>query len=301
MSQRRIIDAHHHLWDLDACHYPWLMERGVVRFFGDPAPIQKNYLASELRADAKNYELAGSVHIQVGVAGGDEVNESRWLDDVAGENGLPSAIVGFCDLSSADAQQDLDSHSAIERVRGIRHIVGRSATEDVATGSDGLLHDPVWLENLASLRDRNLSFDLQLIPQQVEKMAAILQRIPDLRVALCHCGSPWDQSPAGLASWRDGLRKLAALPNVHCKISGLAMFKHQWSIEEIRPIIRTCIEIFGADRCMFGSNFPVDKLHKSYDEIWHAYETLVSDYAVEEQERLFLGTAAEFYRLNEIV
>jgi len=76
MIERRIIDAHHHLWDLDACHYPWLMERGVIRFFGDPAPIQRNYLASELRADAANYELAGSVHIQVGVAGGDEVNES---------------------------------------------------------------------------------------------------------------------------------------------------------------------------------------------------------------------------------
>jgi len=297
MSQRRIIDAHHHLWDLDACHYPWLMERGVIRFFGDPAPIQKNYLASDLCADAVSYELAGSVHIQVGVADGDDVNESRWLDDVARENGLPSAIVAFCDLSNADAQQRLDSQMAIERVRGIRHIVGRSATEDTATGSDGLLQNSVWLENLASLRDRNLSFDLQLIPQQVERMVAVLQRIPDLRVALCHCGSPWDQSSAGLVSWRDGLRKLAALPNVFCKISGLAMFRHQWSTEDNRPIITTCIELFGASRCMFGSNFPVDRLHKSYDEIWQAYETLASGYSGEEQERLFAGTAAEFYRL----
>jgi predicted TIM-barrel fold metal-dependent hydrolase len=298
MSQCRIIDAHHHLWDLDACHYPWLMERGVVRFFGDPAPIQKNYLASDLRADTVNYELAGSVHIQVGVADGDEINESRWLDEVARNEGLPSAIVGFCDLSSSDAQQILDSQSAIERVRGIRHIVGRSATEDAATGSDGLLQNPVWLENLASLRDRNLSFDLQLIPQQVERMVAVLERIPDLKVALCHCGSPWDQSSDGLASWRDGLSKLAALPNVYCKISGLAMFSHQWSIDEIRPIITTCIELFGTSRCMFGSNFPVDSLHKGYDEIWQAYEVLASCYSQEEQERLFAGTAAEFYCLS---
>jgi len=298
MIERRIIDAHHHLWDLDACHYPWLMERGVIRFFGDPAPIQRNYLASELRADAANYELAGSVHIQVGVAGGDEVNESRWLDEAAEVDGLPSALVGFCDLAAENAQQVLNEQSHIRRLRGIRHIVGRSEEEDAAYGSDTLLDNPFWVENLASLRERNLSFDLQLIPQQIERAAKVLQQLPGLQVALCHCGSPWDQSPAGLERWRAGLEQLAALPDVYCKISGLAMFNHRWSVNDIRTIVTTCIDVFGARRCMFGSNFPVDKLHKSYDEIWQAYETLASGYSDEEQERLFAGTAAEFYRLS---
>jgi len=298
MLKRRIIDAHHHLWDLDACHYPWLMEQGVIRFFGDPAPIQRNYLASELCDDAANYELAGSVHIQVGVADGDEVNESRWLDESAGVDGLPSALVGFCDLAAENAQQVLDDQGRIQRVRGIRHIVGRSQEEDAANGSDGLLDNPVWVENLASLRERNLSFDLQLIPQQIERAAKVLQQLPGLQVALCHCGSPWDQSPAGLARWRAGLEQLAALPDVYCKISGLAMFNHRWSIDEIRTIVTTCIDVFGARRCMFGSNFPVDKLHKTYDEIWQAYETLAGVYSVKEQERLFSDTAAEFYSLN---
>ena len=298
MTKRRIIDAHHHLWDLDACHYPWLMERGVIRFFGDPAPIQRNYLASELRADAANYELAGSVHIQVGVADGDEVNESRWLDEAAEVDGLPSALVGFCDLAAENAQQVLDDQSRIRRLRGIRHIVGRSQEEDAANGSDGLLDNPVWVENLASLRERNLSFDLQLIPQQIDRAAKVLQRLPGLQVALCHCGSPWDQSSAGLARWRAGLEQLAALPDVYCKISGLAMFNHRWSVDEIRTIVTTCIDVFGTRRCMFGSNFPVDKLHKSYDDIWQAYETLAGVYSVKEQERLFSGTAAEFYRLS---
>ncbi|NCF73739.1 MAG: amidohydrolase family protein [Gammaproteobacteria bacterium] len=293
-----MIDAHHHLWDLDACHYPWLMEQGVIRFFGDPAPIQRNYLASELRDDAASYELAGSVHIQVGVADGDEVNESRWLDEAAEVDGLPSALVGFCDLAAENAQQVLDDQSRIRRLRGIRHIVGRSQEEDAANGSDGLLDNPVWVENLASLRERNLSFDLQLIPQQIERAAKVLQQLPGLQVALCHCGSPWDQSPAGLARWRAGLEQLAALPDVYCKISGLAMFNHRWSIDEIRTIVTTCIHVFGARRCMFGSNFPVDKLHKTYDEIWQAYETLAGVYSVKEQERLFSGTAAEFYSLN---
>jgi predicted TIM-barrel fold metal-dependent hydrolase len=297
-GKRRIVDAHHHLWDLDACHYPWLMEKGVVRFFGDPAPIQRNYLADELLEDASRYELAASVHVQVGVADGDELAESRWLDDSASAKGLPSAIVAFCDLSSPNAQQALDEQAAIDRVRGVRQIVGRSAEEDVHTGSDALLDNPAWIENLASLRDRDLSFDLQMIPQQARRAADLLERLPGLQVALCHCGSPWDQTPAGLASWKNGLQGLAANPDTFCKISGLAMFNHNWSIDSIRPVIESCIEIFSPQRCMFGSNFPVDKLHKTYDETWQAYEETASQYSKEEQAMLFAGTAEKFYRLG---
>jgi predicted TIM-barrel fold metal-dependent hydrolase len=235
--RRRIIDAHHHLWDLEACRYPWLMERGVTRFFGNPEPIQRNYLAAELREDASAYELAGSVHIQVGVAPGDEVQETAWLSDAATRDGLPSALVGFCDLAASDAQDVLDRQCEFQLVRGVRHIVGRSADEDAATGSDALLDDSVWIRNLKSLRERNLSFDLQLIPEQVGRMVDVLRDMPGLRIALCHCGSPWDQSKKGLERWREGLTKLEALPDVYCKISGLSMFDHNWNIEDIRPIV----------------------------------------------------------------
>ena len=295
---RRIIDAHHHLWDLNASRYPWLEEKGVVRFFGDPAPIQRNYLADELREDASDYQLHGSVHIQVGVAEGDEVKESLWLDQAADISGLPSALVAFCDLAAGDAQHILDRQQAIGRVRGIRHIVGRSSAEDAKTGSDSLLQNPAWLKNLDSLRERDLSFDLQLIPPQVDRVAQILESIPGLRVALCHCGSPWEQTSAGLASWRAGLQRLARNPDVYCKISGLSMFNHDWTVADLRPIVESCVEIFGARRCMFGSNFPVDKLHKTWSEIWRAYEHLSASCSADEQERLFAGTAAEFYRID---
>ena len=297
-NARHIIDAHHHLWDLDACRYPWLEERGVVRFFGDPAPIQRNYLADELRQDASDYHLDGSVHVQVGVASGDEVKESEWLDKAAGTSGLPTALVAFCDLAATDAQHVLDQQQAIGRVRGVRQIVGRSSAEDANTGSNSLLDNQAWIENLSSLRERGLSFDLQLIPQQVDKVAAILETIPDLRVALCHCGSPWDQSASGLESWRTGLRRLARNPDVYCKISGLSMFNHDWSVDDLRPIVESCIESFGADRCMFGSNFPVDKLHKTWNEVWGAYERISASCSSGEQNRLCAGTAAEFYRIS---
>jgi len=294
---RPIVDAHHHLWDLEACHYPWLMARGVTRFFGDPAPIQTNYLVTDLRSDAADYELAASVHVQVGVAAGDELKETEWLQQTGDEHGLPTAIVAFCELDRPDAIQQAEQHARHSRIRGVRQIVGRSDDEDAVTGSGQFLENTFWQENLAILGELGLSFDLQLTPGQVPRVAEVLAAAPDTPIALCHCGSPWDQSSAGLTSWRKGLELLATLPNVCCKISGLGMFDHDWTLDSIRPIVESCIEIFGAERSMFGSNFPVDKLHASYARVWGAFEAITASLGEDDQARLFGETAREFYRL----
>lgn len=294
-TARKIVDAHHHLWDLDACHYPWLMAKGVKRFFGDPAPIQKNYLVSDLRDDARHFELEASVHIQVGVTPGDEVKETNWLQRTADSDGLPSAIVAYCDLERPKAPEVIASHMRYSGVRGMRQIIGRSDAEDAQTGSGQLISDPIWQDNLEMLGELGLSFDLQLTPGQVEDVADVLADIPTTQIALCHCGSPWDQSTEGLASWRRGLRLLAALPNVYCKISGFGMFNHNWEVDDLRPIVESCIEIFGAERAMFGSNFPVDKLHADYAKVWHAYEEISAGLNESDQQLLFGDTARAFY------
>lgn len=295
--RRKIIDAHHHLWDLEAVHYPWLMAKGVKRFFGDPTPIQKNYLPADLRADAGNYELLGSIHIQVGSAEGDELKETDFVQHCADNTGLPSAIVAFVDLAKENAQEMLAEQQKRSKVRGIRQIVGRSAEEDSRTGSDALLDDPVWRENLAILASLDLSFDLQMIPSQMPKVIDVLSTMPGLRVALCHCGSPWDQTSAGFRSWRAGLEEFATLPNTCCKISGLGMFNHDWNVEDIRPIVESCIEVFGPSRAMFASNFPVDSLHGSYRKVWGAFEEIAGQYGDEERDDLFVETARQFYGL----
>ena len=294
----RIVDAHHHLWDLEACHYPWLMARGVKRFFGDPAPIQKNYLVDDFRRDAGDYELQGSVHVQVGVAAGDEIKETAWLDATAGQYGLPSAIVAFTDLTDPELPASLQAQLGYARVRGVRQIVGRSEAEDATTGSGLLLDDPAWLAGLETLRDAGLSFDLQLIPPQLPRAAEVLSRVPGLKVALCHCGSPWDQTADGVKRWREGIARLAALPDVHVKLSGFGMFDHDWSKDSIRPLIESCIDIFGVARCMFGSNFPVDKLHASYAKLYGAYDTVTRDLSDDDRAALFADNAVRFYRLR---
>lgn len=288
------IDAHHHLWDLQAVHYPWLMETGQPRFFGDPSSIQRNYLLDEFRADAERHDIGASVHIQVGAA--DAMQEAEWVQAIADTNpDWPLMQVVFCDLSAEDAVSKLRAFSKMSSVRGVRQIIGRAPGEDSLSGTHQLLDNADFLEGLKATADLGMSFDLQLLPDYMEATAEVLAQVPGLKVALCHAGSPYDRSEDGLKSWAKQLELLSDLPNVYCKLSGLGMFDHDWTAQSIRPIVDTCIDQFGATRCMFGSNFPVDSLGSSYDEIVQAYDELVVE---DLKPQIFASTAKKFYCFN---
>jgi len=277
------------------------MVRGVTRFFGDPTPIQHNYLVNDFLDDIGNLPVTKSVHIQVGADISDSVRESHWLQSEAERTpqGMPSAIIAYCDLGATGAAETLDAHAESRNLRGVRQIVGRSPNEKSKSGDSLLLDDPVWRQNLASLPSRQLSFDLQLIPAQLPAVARILAEMPDLKVALCHCGSPHDQSEAGLGLWRKGLARLAELPNVYCKLSGFCMFEQNWDAERVRQTALTAIDIFGVERCMFGSNFPVEKLYVSYQELYACYLDIIDNFSETEKEGLMAGNARQFYRLED--
>lgn len=289
----RVIDGHHHLWDLSAVAYPWLMARGVRRFFGDPTPIQKDYLPADFRRDHDGIDIAGSVHVQVGAAPEASVAETAWLDQQGAATGLPSAIVAFADLTSPDLSATLDAHAAAapQRLRGIRQIVSRHPSED--QGPD-LLSSPAFVAGLQTLAARGLSFDLQLSAPLLERAAEMLAAAPDLAVALCHAGSPWDQSASGLAAWRRGLAAMARRPGVVCKLSGLGMFNPDWTPNSLAPIVAGVLDAFGPDRVLWGSNFPVDRLYRSYRALFEAVWELVPP---KDRDAVFAETAQGFYRL----
>lgn len=292
MSKR--IDAHHHLWELQSVHYPWLMARGEVRFFGDPVAIQRDYKLEEFRADAEAHGFAASVHIQVGAEDG--LTEARWVQSVADSRpDWPLLQVAFCDLTADDREDQLDALCALPTVRGVRQIVGRAPQEDQRTGTMSLLDNPAFLDGLHGLADRGLSFDLQLTPELMQATGNLLEQVPRLPVVLCHAGSPHSRTADGLRDWANSLKHLSRLTNVSCKLSGLGMFEHDWTTQTIRPIFDTCFSAFGLDRCMFGSNFPVDSLSSSYAQIVEAYETLVPENA---QQAFFGETARRFYRFE---
>ena len=289
-----MIDAHHHLWDLSAVHYPWLMAEGVPRFFGDPTPIQRNYLIEEFTGEARAEGFTASVHIQVGAE--DAMAEARWIQAVADANPQwPMKQVVFCDLTSLDLEALLDAFQALPSVVGVRQIIGRAPGEDARTGTNALLDSSEFLAGLQNAGQRGLSFDLQLIPELMEKTAKVLAKAPETKIALCHAGSPHDRTSEGLVVWANRLRNLSTLDHVSCKLSGLGMFDHNWQTENFRPIVETVLDQFGPDRVMFGSNFPVDKLYSDYAKLSAAYRKLIPQ---EMQVAVFSETAAKFYAFN---
>ncbi len=293
-----IIDAHHHLWDLDEIKHTWLAEKGVVRFFGDPAPIQKNYHIPNFKEDIASLPVQASVHIQCGVAPEDNLKESQFVQQQSDQYGLVNAIIAFCDLTEEGAQNELDQQQEISNLRGVRQIVGRDAIEDAKNGTNALLEDRRFKEGLKSLISRDLSFDLQLTPPLLSTAAKLFKSLEDVPVAICHAGSPQDFTKEGIRSWQAGLKAFSEHDNMICKISGLGMFDHNWTIDSLRDRILRTIDVFGPSRIAFGSNFPVDKLYASYVDTFHAFLEITKAFSATERDDMFFNVAKKFYRIE---
>lgn len=298
MGVQQIIDAHHHLWDLDEIKHTWLAERGVTRFFGDPAPIQKNYHVPDFKTDHGALPIVASVHVQCGVALEHNVKETEFVQGQADRHGMANAIIAFCDLTEQKAQAELDQQQGFKNLRGVRQIVGRDAKEDAKNGTNALLESPDFKDGLKTLIKRKLSFDLQLTPPLLSAAAKLFKSIEDLPVAICHAASPQDFSREGLRNWEAGLKDFAEHGNMICKISGLGMFEQHWTVDSLRDRVLRTIDVFGPSRIAFGSNFPVDKLYASYEDTFGAFLNLTEGFTESERNDMFFKTAKNFYRIK---
>ena len=297
----KLFDAHHHLWDLGSVNYVWLKQLGVSQPFGDPTPIQKDYLPQHFMVDVAEVEdvdLVGSTHIQVDGALADPVSETNWLSKIS-KSGIPSAIVGFVDLTREDAEAVLKKHLSFDEFRGVRQIIGLlEQRPDLSFIKEHLLRNSSWQENFALLDKHNLSFDLQLYPEQMNEAAEFLGGFPKVPIVIDHAGSPYDQADSGISLWHEGLSALAKLPNIHIKLSGFGMYDSDWTSESSLVLFQTILELFGAHRIMWGSNFPVDSLMKSYSFCVKQMLNWISPLSPEEQRLIAAETAIKFYRVT---
>lgn len=295
----KIVDAHHHLWDLKANHYPWLHDPKTPRLYGDHAPICRDYVLTDYLADIGGLEIVKSVHVQADHDFAEPVRETRWLQSIADKadnpRGFPHAIVAFADLAGDNAAEILEAHCQSPNMRGIRQALNGIVTNPAR--HPDILNDDRWRANVGLLGRSGLSFDLQVLPVQMASAAQLIDRFPELPFVLLHVGLPMDQSADGLRHWRGGLRNLAERPNLDVKISGFGMFDRKWTTESIRPLVMTTIETFGARRVMFGSNFPVDGMMASFDRVWQAYIEITSAFSDDEKRMMFADNACRFYRI----
>jgi predicted TIM-barrel fold metal-dependent hydrolase len=303
-TPRRILDAHHHFWDLEAGYYPWLSDQVDPHFFlGDYRAFRvARRLPQDLRRDTVGLPLVGTVHCEAERDRHDQVGETAWLDRLHRETGLPSAIVAHVWLDDPRCEELLAAHRAASPLlRGIRSkpVTSRTLAEAATVrGQPRSMQDEAWLRGFALLQKYDLSWDLRVPHWHLAEAATVARAFPDTRIVLNHTGFPWDRSDAGLRLWRQSMQAIADCPNVWLKVSELGLPDAPWTVEGNRGVVRDAIALFGLERCMFASNWPVCTLTVSYQDLVAGLCEILSDFDDAQLDRFFYGTAASFYRVG---
>jgi L-fuconolactonase len=312
-----IIDPHHHLWDRFA------------RYLFDELH----------RDATSGHNIRSTVFLQCGSmyrAGGDPalapVGETEFVNGVAamsasglyGSTRLCDGIVGFADLTmGAAVERVLEAHCRVsDRFRGVRHVAVWDEDKTIRTTAmespRGLLADGKFREGFSRLAPRGLTFETWIYHPQIPDLADLAAAFPDTKIVLDHVGGPVgvgvyeNRRKDVFDDWRGSIREIAQRPNVSVKLGGLGMHVFGFGFDRAErpasseqlaaawgPYVETCIEAFGVERCMFESNFPVDKRTCSYAVLWNAFKRLAGGASAEEKAALFAGTAARFYRIED--
>ncbi|MFC2005340.1 amidohydrolase family protein [Chloroflexota bacterium] len=311
-----ICDPHHHLWDRpDSCY---LLEELLQDTGGGHHITQTVFVQCR-----SMYRKDGPLEMQ-------PVGETEFVQGIAAQSAsgqygmtrVAAGIVGFADLTlGAAVAPVLEAHIAASRnrFRGIRYMCNWDASPEITSSVDNpkLLLDPKFREGFACLQDYGLSFDACLYHPQLMELVDLARTFPDIPIIVNHIGDPLGIGPYTgkreevFQEWKHGIAALSTYHNVVMKLGGLGVPNRGFGwyerttppssaelAEAMAPYYRWCIEQFGVDRCMFESNFPVDKVSYSYTVLWNAFKRISKDFSPEERAALFHDTAVKVYRLE---
>jgi predicted TIM-barrel fold metal-dependent hydrolase len=292
-----IVDAHHHIWR--QADLSWLSGPMQPRIFGPYEPIRRDYSVAEYLDDIAGSDVLRSVYVQTNWPNDRFESEAAWVQQTANENGWPHALVAYADFSVDDVRPQLDRLARYPLVRGARMQLHwhENPLYRFAVRPD-LCSDPVIRRNVGRLAEYGWSFDLQVFTPQMAEAAMLAESCPEVTFVLQHAGMWEDLSPEGHAAWRAGMTLLARCPNVVSKLSGLGTFIHRNDLAHIADVLDDTVAIFGAERCLFGSNFPIEKLWTSYRDLVDAYRTATARLRPEQRDTIFAATARRVYRLE---
>jgi predicted TIM-barrel fold metal-dependent hydrolase len=280
----RLVDSHVHFWDRSAEGLEWpMLEEGF------PYPLHRfdtgRFAAQEFRAETAGTNVTKVVHVQA-AATPDPENESAWLQRMADRHGWPNGIVGRCDLAADDAPAVVEAHARYSNFRGVRD-----------PRASAKLGTPGFDRGVRALAAHDARCDLTARWPLFDAVLEAARRHPGVLFVLEHAGSPDQRTDSYFADWSSHLRRLAAADNVVCKVSGLALGDPEWTVPSLRRWVLESIDAFGTHRCLFGSNWPVDKLYGTWDEMIAAFCELVGGFSADERDALFAGNAEGVYRI----
>jgi len=301
-----------HFWDLS----PTSVSGHSVKILGDQIASRfLTYLPSHFIEDTR---LVPSLKVQkvvfVEAISNEPLAEAEWVDSLApalASEGMTLGIVAYADLSAPNVSELLASYGNLKRLKGIRQIINHHPTDPTLTWpkvASEYLFSNEWKKNYALLAKHNFSFDLQLNPHQLNDAATFVSEHPGTTVILDHLaclhlvGKDAEADNQMLNTWRTGMTKMAALPNVYVKVSMIEFVSSGWATDKdkrqkVKELILETIALFGSHRCMFGSNFPVDKLTMSWDVVWNSFIEFIAHLEETAKNDLFFKTAEKVYRL----
>ncbi len=286
---QRVVDAHVHHWNpARTDRYPYLASDDALQDLGmhDVSAMRRVFDQPTYLREAARWNVEKYVHVGAAVPP-HHLEETDELEGLARRTGRPNAIIGEADPDAAlpEIVAAMDRQCAGDRFRGVR----------AGAGMDG--NSAKGRSVLAALQERELVYDLVVHPDGMAAAADALARFPTLTVVVEHTGWPLSLEADHAHQWRDGMARLAGLgEHVHCKLSGLVMTANEMSVAALRPWIERSIEIFGVDRCFFASNFPVDGLFGTFDQLYGVYDEITAHLSTGERDRLFAANAEGVYR-----
>ncbi len=292
----RTVDAHFHIWR--QADLPWLLGPMQPRIFGPYQPIRRDYPMSEYLADVAGSGVEKSVYVQANWPADRAEAEVAWVEGVALATGWPHAIVAYADMTVPDVRPQLDRLARYPRVRGIRQQFHwhEKPLYRFATHPD-LCRDPIVQKNVARLAAYGWAFDLQVFASQMAGACELARACPDVTFVLQHAGMLEDTTEAGRVYWAQSMAVLAGEPNIVAKLSGFGTFIQRNDAAHIRWLIGETVRLFGAKRCLFGSNFPIEKLWTAYGPLIGAHRQAAASFSDADRRSIFHETACRVYRL----
>ena len=274
------IDSHQHFWDISRFRYPWMPE--------GESPLRRNFLPNDLQPILDRNRFDGSVVVQANVV----IEETRWLLELAEQHEFIRGVVGWVDLTDPQLGATLDDLQRHPKFKGVRHLVHDEPD------ANWLLRDDV-LRGLRELARRKIPYDLLLRPQHLPLVPRLAELIPDLRMVIDHIAKPLIAEQR-MDGWAEDMETASRIPQLYCKLSGMITEDDPrgWSAERLRPYMQHVFTLFGPDRLLFGSDWPVCTLAGTWKEVLAAFTQALGPQSIEVRERLLGGTAASFYRLK---
>jgi predicted TIM-barrel fold metal-dependent hydrolase len=292
-----IVDAHHHVWDLSLGQHPWLAPEGrVAHRYGDYEAIKNDYLPADYLRDIAGTGIVASVYMEAEWTPGDGLAEVALVERYRETSGVPGSMVAQARLDDADAAAELAALGTVAAVKSVRHKPGGATSPaEAAAGVRSLLSDDRWREGYARLGDQGLHFDLQTPWWNLAEARRLVDDFPDTTLVIDHAGVLADRDDETLAAWRSALDHIAEAPNVVIKASGLCVAGAPWTVESNREPILDLVRVFGAERVMFGSNFPVDGMFTTLPALVDGYRTILAELDPAAQRAVLHDTAQRVY------